>query len=48
MRELPGLNHLFQKATTGAPDEYFGIEETMNPAALDAVSEWIGKRFVRK
>jgi hypothetical protein len=48
VRELPGLNHLFQKATTGAPDEYFGIEETMNPAALDAVSEWIGTRFVKK
>lgn len=48
VRELPGLNHLFQKATTGSPDEYFGIEETMNPAALDAVSEWIGKRFVKK
>ncbi len=46
--ELPGLNHLFQKATTGAPDEYFGIEETMNPAALDAISGWIRERFVEK
>ncbi len=45
---MPGLNHLFQKATTGAPNEYFGIEETMNPDALNAISEWIGKRFVKK
>jgi fermentation-respiration switch protein FrsA (DUF1100 family) len=48
VRELPGLNHLFQKATTGGPDEYFNIAETMNPAALDAVSEWIGTRFVTR
>jgi pimeloyl-ACP methyl ester carboxylesterase len=38
---LPGLNHLFQKAGTGSPLEYDAIEETMNPAALDAVREWI-------
>ena len=27
--ELPGLNHLFQTATTGSPLEYATIEETM-------------------
>ena len=31
---LPGLNHLFQKAETGAPLEYSKIDETVNPAAL--------------
>jgi pimeloyl-ACP methyl ester carboxylesterase len=39
--ELPGLNHLFQTAETGAPSEYGQIEETMSPALLDAVSGWI-------
>jgi pimeloyl-ACP methyl ester carboxylesterase len=40
-RELPGLNHLFQTCTTGAPTEYASIEETFAPAALDAMTEWI-------
>jgi pimeloyl-ACP methyl ester carboxylesterase len=38
---LPGLNHLFQESDTGSPQEYYSIEETMNPTALDAVSTWI-------
>jgi pimeloyl-ACP methyl ester carboxylesterase len=40
-RELPGLNHLFQTCTTGAPTEYGAIEETFAPVALDAITEWI-------
>jgi fermentation-respiration switch protein FrsA (DUF1100 family) len=43
--ELPGLNHLFQTATTGAPAEYARIEETMSPALLNLVSAWILERF---
>ncbi|HEV7587679.1 MAG TPA: alpha/beta fold hydrolase [Longimicrobium sp.] len=43
--ELPGLNHLFQTATTGSPTEYALIEETMSPALLNAVSAWILERF---
>ncbi|HEX4155810.1 MAG TPA: alpha/beta hydrolase [Acidobacteriaceae bacterium] len=39
--ELPGLNHLFQPATTGAPSEYAQIEETMAPAVLDEIARWI-------
>ena len=42
---LPGLNHLFQEAQTGSPAEYQAIEETMNPAALSAISGWILARF---
>lgn len=42
--ELPGLNHLFQTAKTGAPAEYSQIEETMSPIALGKVSEWILKQ----
>jgi uncharacterized protein len=41
VRELPGLNHLFQTAPTGNPAEYGQIEETMAPVALNTVSEWI-------
>jgi pimeloyl-ACP methyl ester carboxylesterase len=42
--ELPGLNHLFQSARTGLPAEYGQIEETMAPAALDAITTWIRAR----
>lgn len=45
VRMLPGLNHLFQTADTGAPAEYGMIEETMSPVALEAVSDWILERF---
>jgi hypothetical protein len=45
--ELPGLNHLFQTARTGSPGEYATIEETMAPAALEAVASWIVQRFGR-
>lgn len=39
VRELPGLNHLFQTCSTGAFSEYVKIEETMSPSALQAVSD---------
>jgi len=41
VKEMPGLNHLFQTAPTGAGSEYYTIEETMAPAALETVSNWI-------
>ncbi len=41
--ELPGLNHLFQHCPSGSPTEYGGIEETMAPDALNAVSDWVLK-----
>ncbi len=41
IKELPGLNHLFQKASTGAPFEYAKISETINPEALTLISSWI-------
>ena len=41
VKELTGLNHLFQACTTGAPSEYGAIEETLNSAALKAIGEWI-------
>ncbi len=42
--ELPGLNHLFQTAKTGAPTEYAEIEQTMSPVALEKISSWILKQ----
>jgi fermentation-respiration switch protein FrsA (DUF1100 family) len=39
--ELPGLNHLFQTAKTGAISEYAEIEETISPVALEKMSSWI-------
>lgn len=42
--EMPGLNHLFQTATTGAPSEYAEIEETMSPVVLEKVATWILKQ----
>jgi fermentation-respiration switch protein FrsA (DUF1100 family) len=41
--ELPGLNHLFQTAKTGALSEYAEIEETISPMALEKISAWILK-----
>jgi fermentation-respiration switch protein FrsA (DUF1100 family) len=42
--EMPGLNHLFQTAKTGSPNEYAEIEETMSPAVLEKVAAWIAKQ----
>ena len=39
--KLAGLNHFFQTATTGAPSEYGEIEETISPAVLNLMAEWI-------
>ncbi len=39
--ELANLNHLFQTASTGAPTEYAVIEETINPAALTVIGDWV-------
>ncbi len=36
-----GLNHLFQPAETGAPEEYGTIETTIDPQVLEDISTWI-------
>lgn len=41
---LEGLNHLLQKSKTGSPNEYGEISETVNPIALQKVSDWINKQ----
>lgn len=39
--EIPGLNHLFQRAKTGNPLEYARIEETVNPEVMQKVTDWL-------
>ncbi|MGV9009247.1 alpha/beta hydrolase family protein [Brevundimonas sp.] len=41
---LPELNHLMQPATTGLPNEYAGIETTLDPQAISTVVDWVAAR----
>ena len=41
VRRFPGLNHLFQNAPTGAMSEYTEIRETIDPAALQYLVDWV-------
>ena len=41
IKKLPGLNHMFQTAQTGHPREYAKIDETIAPAVLKLVGDWI-------
>ena len=41
VKQLPGLNHLFQTSDTGAPSDYVKIEETIAPTALKEVGDWV-------
>lgn len=47
VKELPALNHLFQSCKTGAVSEYGEIEETIAPAALELIADWILMRTTR-
>jgi pimeloyl-ACP methyl ester carboxylesterase len=46
--ELPGLNHLFQPAKTGLPDEYAKIEQTLDPTALTLIVDWTAAHAAQK
>jgi len=41
IKEYPQLNHLFQHCATGLPSEYGEIDETISPAVLEDIAEWI-------
>ena len=45
IKELEGLNHLFQTAETGSGSEYATIEETFSPKTLEIIKNWILERF---
>ncbi len=38
---LPAMNHMLQSARTGALSEYVLIDETISPAVLDTLAEWL-------
>ena len=40
---FPGLNHMFQPAVTGSPVEYSDIEETIAPAVLQEIVNWLNQ-----
>jgi len=48
IKELPGLNHLFQTAQTGLSSEYAKIEETISPIALKIIGDWISEQAKNK
>ncbi|NMM50670.1 alpha/beta hydrolase family protein [Marinigracilibium pacificum] len=41
IREISGLNHMFQESESGLVDEFSIIEQTFSPIALDVVTNWI-------
>jgi pimeloyl-ACP methyl ester carboxylesterase len=41
--EMNQLNHLFQPATTGKPEEYSEITTTFSESALKVIGEWLEK-----
>lgn len=46
--EIPGVNHLFQTCKTGAVTEYSQIEETISPAVLEILKDWIVNSGLKK
>ena len=41
VKVIEGLNHLFQPATIGLPDEYIQIETTFDEAAMALIVDWL-------
>jgi uncharacterized protein len=48
VRTLSGLNHLFQRAGSGGPEEYGTIDETFSPEVLATIGDWIAARFAKQ
>jgi len=42
--EIPDVNHLFQRCTTGFPTEYLTIDHDISPHVLDIITDWVGHR----
>jgi pimeloyl-ACP methyl ester carboxylesterase len=43
VKELPGLNHLFQTCVNCSLMEYGELEETFSPVALKEINDWLNK-----
>ena len=41
LEKRPGLNHLYQHATTGLVEEYGEIEETFDKDTLELIAKWV-------
>jgi uncharacterized protein len=44
IKEMPGLNHLFQHCASGSPTEYIRISETFSPEVLGIIAKWINEQ----
>jgi pimeloyl-ACP methyl ester carboxylesterase len=44
VKELPGLNHLFQTCKKCDTEEYGDLEETFAPVALQTIGDWLDKK----
>ena len=40
-KELPGLNHLFQRCATCKEEEYGALQESFSPAAAQYIASWV-------
>lgn len=45
VKELPGMNHLFQTCTKCNLEEYGKLDETFSPFALQTISDWLLKNI---
>lgn len=43
VKEIPGVNHLFQTCKACTLDEYAQLEETMSPEVLKTIGDWLDK-----
>jgi uncharacterized protein len=43
VKELPGLNHLFQECTSCSINEYGQLDQTISPVVLDTITKWMKK-----
>jgi uncharacterized protein len=41
VKEMPGLNHLFQECTACSVQEYKTIKQTISPAVLEELNSWL-------
>jgi len=48
LKVFPDLNHLFQHCQTGLPAEYARIEETLAPAVLKTIGDWILQQTAKR
>ncbi len=48
IKQMTGMNHLFQECNNGSLSEYFTNPQTFSPIALTEISAWILKQTKRK